>query len=342
MKEMMQGQDDAFPFAAVMEQARYAPSAHNAQPWRCIPNDDGTYRVLYAYEDKLLTDPDDRDGMLALGAFIETFLLVAATHGWDTSFTPRLRYFAYGIETGYLQARRWREGEDVDPLAAFVTERRTNRHLYDQRPLPRDLQPILTDLGCVLVPPKRLRSLVEQASMMAWQDNRFVRDLAQWTRFRDGLPDGMSPACLTLSPLEQVGVRLSVKLGRLPRLAAWLYARWDLRLLESSSAVAVMPAADRDPLTLVDCGRRLLRCWVAITAHSFSCHPESIVIDQPTAKDLARMLGIEHPVAIFRVGHTAEPAAPSERRAVAALVRDPGMSLSSAMTRAGCASTWSS
>ena len=316
---------DIFPFEAVLEQARFAPSAHNAQPWRCLPSNDGTYRVLYAYEDKLLADPDDRDGMLALGAFIETFTLVAAAHGWSVQFLPDLQYFSYGIQVGMLQAQPSAEGESVDPLAFAVADRRTNRHLYDGRPVPKDLQKALTDLGCILVPPKKLRDLVEQASMMSWQDIRFVRDLAEWTRFREGVADGMSPSCLTLSPLEQVGVRLSFALGHLPAPLVWLYARWDVRLLLSSSAVVVLPAPDRSALTLVDCGRRLLRAWVTVGMFSFSCHPESVVIDQPTARTLAERLGVAHPVAIFRIGYTAEPAARSERRPIAALMRDPGL-----------------
>src|SRR5689334_7210895 len=51
---------------ACIAAARRAPSAHNAQPWRLYPEfgepDEtyGSYRLFYAYADKLLADPDDR------------------------------------------------------------------------------------------------------------------------------------------------------------------------------------------------------------------------------------------------------------------------------------------
>ena len=41
--------------------------AHNAQPWRLTELAADRYRVTYAYADKLLADPDDRDGLLAAG-----------------------------------------------------------------------------------------------------------------------------------------------------------------------------------------------------------------------------------------------------------------------------------
>src|SRR5579884_2384630 len=61
--------------------ARRAPSAHNAQPWRLHLQADGSYTLCYAYADKLLADPDDRDALLGIGAFYETLALAANLEG---------------------------------------------------------------------------------------------------------------------------------------------------------------------------------------------------------------------------------------------------------------------
>jgi hypothetical protein len=99
-----------------------------------------------------------------------------------------------------------------------------------------------------------------------------------------------------------------------------VYAQRDVRLTRASSVVAVLSVEERTPLALFDCGRRLLRSWVAIVAAGWAYHPISIVIDQPTAPELTMLAGGSDAVAIFRVGLTSEPAGTSHRRPLSAVV----------------------
>jgi hypothetical protein len=88
--------------------------------------------------------------------------------------------------------------------------------------------------------------------------------------------------------------------------------------------VAVLGAADMPAATLVDAGRRLLRCWVTITAAGFAYHPISIAVDRPeTAPNVAAQAGVRVPVAVFRIGHARKPAPLSNRRALADVLAYP-------------------
>jgi hypothetical protein len=78
----------AADLAPVLAAAVRAPSAHNAQPWRLEATGDDAYDVAYAQADRLLADPDDRDGLLAIGAFIETMALAAEHRGLTLTFAP--------------------------------------------------------------------------------------------------------------------------------------------------------------------------------------------------------------------------------------------------------------
>jgi hypothetical protein len=149
---------------------------------------------------------------------------------------------------------------------------------------------------------------------MAWKDSRFVTDLKEWTRFNSNAPDGMTCECLRLSWSDQQALRFALWRGKLSSPLAWMYAQRDVLLTRHSAAIAILAAENREPLTLFECGRRLLRAWVTINASAFSYHPISIVIDQPTVKELAHMAGVDDPVAIFRVGYTHKAAAWSNRR----------------------------
>jgi hypothetical protein len=301
---------------ALLERARFAPSAHNAQPWRLTPMPDGrSYELWYALADKLDADPDDRDGLIAVGAFYETLCLVSASSGFRCSFTPAVRTSVDGIILGAVAIEQRVEGGAVDPLSAHVDRRRTNRHRYARGPLPDDLSASLAALGCTFIDPARVAPLVARASIMAWRDRRFVDDLREWTRFDDGAADGLTCACLNLNLVDRLALRFALWRGRLPGWLAWVYARRDVALTKASAAVAVLAVDRHEPLDLFACGRRLVRAWITITAAGHAYHPISIVIDQqPTATELTALAGVGHAVAIFRVGYTDRPAVTSRRR----------------------------
>ena len=160
---------------------------------------------------------------------------------------------------------------------------------------------------------------------MAWKDPHFVSDLKEWTRFNDTSADGMTVDCLQLTAVDQAALKFALARGRLPSGLARVYAERDVRLTRASGAMAVLVAESREPEALFDCGRRLIRSWTLVNSLGYSWHPMSIVIDQPTVSELAKMIGGRDPVAIYRVGHTARPAAWSKRRDLGAvLVPAPG------------------
>jgi hypothetical protein len=303
------------PHRQVLTEALRAPSAHNAQPWRLAVRLDGSYQLHYNHLDYLPYDPDDRDAYLAIGAFLETAALAAQRHGLQLSITPSFERRGSDLLVGSLRLRPLAPGAAVDPLAGPAAGRRTNRHAYDRTPLPDELRAGLTGLGCVLAPPRAMARLVARASTLSWKDSRFVADLGRWTSADPAAPAGMTPAGLPLTRFEWAMLRLAIRAGRLPAPVALAYASRDIRLLARAQAVAVLGAADLDPATVVDAGRRLLRCWVTISAAGFACHPISIAVDRPeTAPGVAAVTGLPVPVAVFRIGHPRRAAPVSNRR----------------------------
>jgi nitroreductase len=291
-----------------------APSAHNAQPWRLSRLEGDAYLLWYAFADKLRADPDDRDGLLAVGGFYETLRLAGEGLGLQVALAPSTSRHDAGIGLGTVTFSPFR-GEP-DPLADAIGKRQCNRHPYARTPIPADLADGLARLGNVLLPPERVAGLVSRASVMSWKDSRFVSDLQEWTRFDDRQPDGMDFACLRLNRFDQLALRLALRLGRLPGWLAWIYAQRDVRLTRSSGAMAVLITASREPQALVECGRRLIRSWTFINSMGFSWQPMSVVIDQPTVRELGRLIDGNDPVAIYRVGYTPNRAAWSKRRSL--------------------------
>jgi hypothetical protein len=306
----------------ILEAALRAPSAHNAQPWRLTRLGEHRYLLWYAYQDKLLADPDDRDGIMAMGGFYETLRMAAERHGVATSLTFCVRQHAAGMDLAEIALGG--RTDAPDPLAISAAKRQSNRNAYERAPLPAELAKDLEELGNILLDPDKIAPLVERASVMAWKDSRFVTDLDGWTRFDTVAPDGMTVDCLDLSWLDQRALKFALRRGKLPGWLARVYAQRDVRLTRASGAIAVLITSDRRPETLFECGRRLVRSWVAINAIGYSWHPMSIVIDQPTVRDLSELIGGQDGVAIYRVGFTRMGAPWSKRRQLESVLVERG------------------
>jgi hypothetical protein len=111
-----------------------APSPHNTQSWKFeIVND--TKMLLYVDENILLpaTDPPSRQIHIGAGCFIETTVLGAQRFGYKSI----VDYFPQGYtnESDFgkkpvASIELIKENIQVDPLAAFIERRQTNRRKY--------------------------------------------------------------------------------------------------------------------------------------------------------------------------------------------------------------------
>jgi hypothetical protein len=309
---------------AVLTEALRAPSAHNAQPWRLVPTGPAGVELHYDHLDYLPFDPDDRDAYLAMGAFYETLSLAAQRHGARAELVPRFTRSGSDLWVGDIAIRpATADDPPADPLAGPAAGRHTNRLRYDRTPVPADLATRLGDLGNVMVEPRAIARLVARASVLSWQDRRFVTDLRRWTRADVDAPDGMTPVGLALTRTEWAALRAAFRAGRLPALVARAYASRDVRLLARSVAVCVLGAPSLDPADLFDAGRRLLRSWATIGSFGWACHPISVAVDRPeTAPGVAALAGVAVPVAVYRIGHPTADVPRSNRRPLTACQRD--------------------
>lgn len=115
--------------------ALLAPNPHNRQPWLVkLEGEDAL--TLYCDLDRRLpaTDPFDRQITLGCGAFLELFVIAAASEGFGVEITP----FPEGEPRPRLDAspvayvRLIAGAAQPDPAFGFITARRTNRNTYDK------------------------------------------------------------------------------------------------------------------------------------------------------------------------------------------------------------------
>jgi hypothetical protein len=295
-----------------------APSAHNAQPWRVHPlEDSGSYEIHYDQHPGLPTDHDNKDAYLTMGAFVETMVLQAPNHGLAVDVSPELTRNGQDIYIARVAVRDQVETDRHDPLSEWVGLRSTNRNRYTKEPLPAGLEAELEALGNSLVKPAELEDLLLESSMRAWGDPKFVSDLENWFRTDKTAPDGLTAWALHVDRVTLVGLGMAFRRGGFK--SAFMqkaFSSSEVAAFNSAPAAAVLGTPDMEPATLFDAGRRLLRSWVTITAHGYSCQPYSVAVDdRVTGPRVAEVAGVENAVALYRIGKSPEPAhGPSGRR----------------------------
>ena len=111
-----------------------APNPHNRQPWKVDLREPGV-ATLYVDTDRLLphTDPFSRQITIGLGCFLEVLRMAAL----DDGFSVEVDLFPEGSDDSRLDSRPVariafsRTDEGVDPLFAYVPQRRTLKEPFD-------------------------------------------------------------------------------------------------------------------------------------------------------------------------------------------------------------------
>ena len=316
------------PWRTLLELARWAPSAHNTQPWHATH--DGKTLVVRADPTRTLarTDPTRRDLRLSLGGFVEAIRLAALAEGLALTITPgpdpdSTRLAVDGAAAANQQG------------ASLLRQRQTSRLPYLLTPLTEpDLQPLHTvaqahDLQLHLAPRggsdhTNLSRWHTEAARAAWLDPAGVNELRHWFRIDpEGVrqpEDGLSSHCLNLSYPELAALTLlmSRRLRRLAhsaRVAPWMagaLARGEAARFDQAPCIVVISSTQPH----LQAGAALLHLWLAAADARLAVHPVSVLLDH-RGWEVSRHLGVPtaHLLAAWRIGRSA-PAPRAGRRAV--------------------------
>ncbi len=186
-------------YAAV---ARWAPSKHNAQPWRFVVRGD----VLEVWCDSeralAVSDPEHRELLISCGAALQLACVAARARGR----APQAAVLPEGggsLVARLTEAGPWDTTEEDRLILAAAAHRRTDRGPLDDEPLPGGLAFELqsaaaaqgASLRLVSTPGDRatLASLIERADRLLVQRGEVDDELAPWLRDEgdprhDGVP----------------------------------------------------------------------------------------------------------------------------------------------------------
>jgi Nitroreductase family len=308
------------PSARLRFLVRYAvqaPSGHNTQPWLFDVGNGALDLVADRRRALPVVDPIDRELTISCGAALDHLVVAASAFGE----TAIVQTFPDPWEPDLLATVRLGEhrAPTADEAALFdaIPRRRTNRHRFEDRPVPPDSEERLVAVAAgngvrlVLLHDEASRQtvaeIVAEGDRMQFDDASFRRELAAWIHPRRS-GDGIAvPA--PLEPMVHFAMR-TFDLG--DRTAAR-----DRQLAEGSPLLGVLETNTDDAAAWFAAGRALSRLLLTATVDgisaSFLNQPIEVAALRPRLAEVAD--GTGHPQLLLRFGYGPD-VPPSARRPV--------------------------
>lgn len=314
-------------YSAILDMAGLAPSSHNTQPWTIRIDGPGRWTLGLA-PDRLLpaVDPDRREAILSLGAFVENLHRAAAHHKYDvdvnvTSDDPNSTEIARIHLTGGAA-----ETTDITP----ILQRRTRRDGLSPAPLNRtDIAALRAGddgdgVGFVDVESpqgKRLAEATVEANKLQVARDAAQGELADWFRWSDADAgkhrNGLSPEAMEITGITGWYVRNNYDRATVlepefrERMAGMVEEQVQLCggwLIVTSEGTGVTD--------LIEAGRRYERVALNAVGARIGVHPMSQVLEEEPLRDtIASDIGLDKPVQfVLRVGRIEEIVPPTSLR----------------------------
>jgi hypothetical protein len=308
----------------LLNYAMLAPSEYNTQPWLFRIHD--TYVEIYADRARRLPvlDPDERELMISCGAAYQNLRIALHHFGYQETLEFLYDQSKTGLVASIRMGMRASFPPEENALFSAITHRRTNRHAFEDRPVPtvllEDLKLLTGREGARLhiiqdeQTREKVTNLIVAGDRTQWTSPQFRQELAAWLatrgrKSRDGLP-GYTGAKGSLAGSVSPFVVRTFNLWREE------VAR-DRQLTGAAPVLAVLSTYSDTSGDWFLAGQTIEKVLLYICAEGLQASFVNQPIEVPTLRVwLCNILeSTEHPQAIIRLGYGSE-VAPTPRRGV--------------------------
>ncbi len=201
---------------AILHFASLAPSGHNSQPWY-VKKSNRFEWIIGANPDRRLpeVDPQNRELLLAIGAFAENLSVAASVYGYD----PQIQVLAAKSTDEEILKVVLKKGKAEEYPLKRITSRRTVRNGFKATEIKdADLQKLVKPLEDKFryfpsgsADGKRLAEWAVESFRDQTNRDHAQRELAAWIRFSNKeakkYRDGLTPASMEITGLSGWYVR---------------------------------------------------------------------------------------------------------------------------------------
>lgn len=292
------------------EYARWAPSPHNTQPTRLrIISEDRAELHFVAERGLPVGDPVGKFTHLTFGIFAETLRIAAHARGYelDVVYTGESLYGSAGATQKVADLRLHSVGERIADLdAELILLRRTNRHPYNNRPLPDAVVRELCDEAqrfghtfATSTDASSIRSVKELNRDSLYRDLThpdYRRELASWLRYSERearqAADGLSARALVMPGVLMKGVMRAHWLFSAPGLEQ-VTQRVYMRTMNGIATVGWIQGDFVGPSDWTSAGHLMMRMWLILTSHGIDWQPYgSIITNDESRRSMTYKFGM--------------------------------------------------
>jgi hypothetical protein len=318
----------------VLHHAAMAPSGHNSQPWQVII--DGTSRWTVRLDPARMlpaVDPDARESLLSIGAFIETLAIAAAAAGQSAAVSVA---GTHPLDPGLATVTFQKAAPTDEPL-----ERIRQRRTLKSGQQPREIRPVDVAAfsaacggGLHYFPrDSRHAACIAEGTVEAFRHQSRRDDaqseLARWVRFTPAAiaehGDGLTPAAMEVGAVAGMYMRFFMSAKDVTN-DTFRTAGVDKTAAQVAQGGGwlIVTSPGNTVADIVEAGRRFQRMALLARERRIAIHPMTQLLEEPRwHDDIVRMHGPGMtPQFILRVGYVdGYPDPVSPRRPVSAFTR---------------------
>ena len=299
----------------ILHSASMAASSHNIQPWRVLVPEARRWIVCADPERRLpAVDPDNREPILSIGAFLENMSLAAGSMGYDLEMEC-LSDDRFAFE---LVEVRLREAPPTGYPVERITNRRTLRNGFEDRPISQNhvtnlLNPFRGQARFYAHESEEGRYLRENTlaafRQQSWRDDAQA-ELARWIYFDSDEArrerDGLTTATMEIKGLAGFFVRTFYDKEKvLSKGFRETGIKGAANQVAHAGGWMVTWAADQSVPALLEAGRQLQSMLLQVREMGIAVHPMTQMIQEsPWKEEIGCTLTIAGaPQLVLRVGY---------------------------------------
>ncbi|HEX9503952.1 MAG TPA: hypothetical protein VF974_06605 [Patescibacteria group bacterium] len=336
----------------IIEAAILAPSGENCQPWQI--KSDGNKIDLFndPKKDISLYNHNQKGSMVALGAFIENFMIASKVQGLNT----QVNMFPDPSNEDWIATIIFSQTSPVnDPIYEAIFRRTTNRKVYKKINLSEEQKSSIinsaSEIGAgqvrLLVDIEKIKKLSHPISLNEQLifENEFLHNFfyehIRWTKEEDDkLKDGFYIKTLELKPPQKFALKLlrswkwaqrAKKIGITKQIA-----KDNAKNYASASALGIVVIPGNSRGDYIAAGRVMERIWLKVTSMGLSLQPmtgvlffmqkisadeskefssEEVQVIKKAYQEISNEFGVQDQTIamLFRIGDGGEPSARSSR-----------------------------
>lgn len=276
----------------IADAAIAAPSGGNVQPWKFYYREGRIYIFHDRHYSYSLLDYNDLGSYVAIGTAVENISLQAAAEGYET----QVRYFPLknnSILVATVDFNLASQGKTHQELAAFISQRLTNRTVSEKVSLPQAVYEQLeasiasyegTRVHFITEPDtiKKMGEVLSSVEMLRLLHPRghydtFTNELRWTPAENENKRDGMDVATLGISAAETLALKVAsdeqaMAFVRSVKGGAGM-KRMARKAIASASALGIVTMPQHTDLDYLKAGRAVERLWIEANRAKIALQP---------------------------------------------------------------------